>query len=491
MKSILSLLALAALSAAAQSPAPQGAVVAFAISTNNDIDVAVQALDMDGKQTWGKGGVPLVVSDSGDNESAPAICPDGVGGYFVAFEYEFTSGDHKGDRDVVVQRIDANGRPLWDEPIGVGGSENRESSPQVVADGKGGAYVAFVWADQEGDSDVMIQRIDADGKQLWNKGEQATPLAASDEIEKNFHMVSDGRGGAILAYEWQEGRNDSDVVVERIMPDGSLPWRKDGKVVAVGDSGDFERNPSVVADETGGAIIAFEFEAKEGEAKGDIEVVAQRVSADGRKIWGENQLPVAVMSTTNWERRPIAVSDGANGALIIAEVEVKSGEFTGDRDVMAQRVNDMGQIQWNNGEVSSPVSDSVEAEFSPVAISDGKGGVIVAFETEVKDAKEGDIYAVRLSAQGKPVWGQEPLALANSKWNERQPRMLPDGTGGFFAAIMMNDFKDGSPTDSDLGMMRISAEGKALWNEGKQLSAISFTQSNERSAAIAPRLPKP
>ena len=65
--------------------------------------------------------------------------------------------------DVYAQRINSNGDLVWyEDGIIVVGSSGNQTSPQLVKDGNGGAFI--VWEDyRSGDSDIFLQKIDLSG----------------------------------------------------------------------------------------------------------------------------------------------------------------------------------------------------------------------------------------------------------------------------------------------------------------------------------------
>ncbi len=57
------------------------------------------------------------------------------------------------------------------------------------------------------------------------------------------------------------------------------------------------------------------------------------------------------------------------GAVVVFEVEVREGEFAGDIDVFAQRIDASGAMVWNEGERSTMVAGSKWGETEPRAVA--------------------------------------------------------------------------------------------------------------------------
>lgn len=60
-----------------------------------------------------------------------------------------------------------------------------------------------------------------------------------------------------------------------------------------------------VPDGKGGVVVVFEARALEGKHRGDVEIAAQRLGADGLPRWGEKGEPALLAYTEAWEQRPV------------------------------------------------------------------------------------------------------------------------------------------------------------------------------------------
>ncbi len=236
-------------------------------------------------------------------------------------------------------------------------------------------------------------------------------------------------------------RKDVDVAGQRVGPDGQLVWGEE-RSATISSSGLLERNISAVSDGKGGAIVAYEMEWREGKQAGDIDIGAQRVSVDGKLMWNEGERSTLVASTEWRECNPVVVSDGAGGAIVVFEMEgPPGGKHAGDIDIGAQRLSPDGKLLW--GEPLVPVSSSAMIERNPTAVADGRGGVIVFFEMVAREgeyAGDVEIGAQRIDAEGNRVWqkGERSVLVATSRWDERKPKAVSDGKGGALVLFEMH-----------------------------------------------------
>jgi hypothetical protein len=455
-----------------------------------DADIAGQRVTPDGKLLWGKDGGPLPIADSRAIETSPAACDDGAGGAIVVYAYQFTGGEHAGDLDLVAQRVGPDGKLLWNDgesPVPVASSKGKESHPVVLSDGQGGAFVVYEWLDETGDTDVLAQHIDGEGRLLWNTDETPVVVAASDGKERSPAVVSDGQGGIIVFVEWEGDDGDTDIMAQRVSAEGKALWSEGQRAVDVAASDAIERHVVAAPDGEGGAVAVFELEPTQGEFKGDADIMAQRVSGEGVLLWNGGTEPVEVSTAKATERNPVVVPDGEGGVIAAFEMEPIEGEFAGDVDVMAQRLDANGKMLWNTGERSATVGSAKGLERGVRIVSGAPGRHIYVFEQEFRGgdhAGDIDILAQVLDdSDGKMLWnnGESSAQVASSKWLEHGVIALPDGQGGavviFTATGPAGEFEG----DVDLEAMRVSADGQMMWNEGKQAVDLAAGKELERN----------
>jgi len=227
--------------------------------------VYAQRVDSQGNVLWGSGGVQVF---AGPTES-PRVASDSSGGAVIAFIRNVPCEDGIGfcDSDIYAQKVDAEGSVLWGPdgvPICV--EPPHQYSPQIVADGTGGAIVFFV--DERG---VCARRIDADGHKLWDED---VPLCDSVILR----VTSDGSGGAFCV--------SYDRVAQRLDATGTKLWGPDGITFTTQDI--HESALALVSDGSGGLLISWEADVKlRNYEVSDVSYYVQIVDADGNLPWGD------------------------------------------------------------------------------------------------------------------------------------------------------------------------------------------------------------
>lgn len=434
-------------------------------------------------------------------EQRPFAVPDGAGGAIIVCEGAAREGEYAGDYEILAQRIGPDGKLLWEEgrrSVVLAASTWSERNPVVVPDGAGGAFVFFeayapAGSEWAGDVDIRGQRVSAEGQVLW--GDAGVPIASGTYLEQAPGAVADGAGGVIVVFQAaaREGEfaGDWEIAAQRVGPDGSLLWRDGESSVVVASSRWRETQPCAVSDGAGGVLVFFQAEATEGEFAGDIDILGQRLSAQGEPMWEGGQRSAMVMASLAHELAPAAIADGAGGAIVICQGASREGQYAGDWEILAQRVSPDGEALWNNGDTPAMLANTTLHEMAPCALPDGAGGALVVFEGHGAPGSQWagdiDVLAQRVSADGETLWSAEPgvvLVSASSEYLEAAPALISDGAGGVivtFEAVARGGQYTG---DYEIAAQRISPEGTLMWGDGNVVF-ISSTTWSER----APMMP--
>ncbi|HET6348570.1 MAG TPA: T9SS type A sorting domain-containing protein [Candidatus Krumholzibacteria bacterium] len=223
-------------------------------------------------------------------------------------------------------------------------------------------------------------------------------------------------------------------------------WTVDGGAVCTLAGG--QHHPVAVADGAGGALIAWE-DSRNSPVSG-IDVYAQHIDADGRSLWTAGGVPVC--SHTGNQQYLAIVGDGAGGA-VVAWGDRRSGSYA----VYTQRMSGTGTPVWTNDGIRLCTA-SPEQNFA-VMVSDTKGGAIVSWlDTRTGDY---DVYAQRVDGNGVLMWGPAGIAVCAAAGFQHSPYIAADGSGG--AIMAWTDDRNGAP---DIYAQRVNAAGSTLWTLG-------------------------
>jgi len=316
-------------------------------------------------------------------------------------------------------------------------ADSAQTDAQVVSDGAGGAIVA--WQDnRSGYLDIYAQRVDSTGGVTWT----ADGVAVCSAINPQWSpaLAADGFGGAVVA--WYDGRDlGYHIYVQRLDSSGTPGWTPDG--VAVCTASGFRQPAEVVSDGAGGAILAWS-----DYRSGIAAAYAQRVDSTGAVKWTPDGVLVCNAPAGD-QRFPKLVPDGAGGAILVWD-----DDRLGFPGVYAQRLDSLGAVKWDTSSVAVCLTDSPKGD--PEITSDGACGVIVAWADSVSG--HFNIYAQRVDSLGAPKWASGGVCLRSTAGEQRRPRLVGDGAHG--AVVAWEDTLDNG---WDIRAQRVSEDGLVQW----------------------------
>jgi hypothetical protein len=380
----------------------------------------------------------------------PEMTPDGGGGFIVTWQ-DARSGSNL---DIYAQHVDPSGNALWTaDGVPVCTEAGSQGTPIIVSDGAGGAIIA--WYDQRGnDQDIYAQRVDPDGNPVWAAG--GVGLCTAMYAQHPSAIVSDGSGGAIVA--WNDYRSDTeyDVYAQRIDASGSVQWTTDGVAVCAVTGEQFATG--AISDDAGGAIVTWY-----GDRSGNNDIYVQRIDTWGAKQWTTDG--VALCTATNIQWYPVIATDGSGGA-IVAWADFRSGT---SYDIYAQRVASNGSVQWMTDGVGVYTGAGEQSDLD--IVSDGLGGAIVAW----KDYRSGtsyDVYAQRVGPWGGTQWSAGGVAICTETHDQAWPTIASDGGGGAIVG-----WYDARSIGTDIYVQSVDVSGSVRWtSDGIPLCAAGGFQ---------------
>jgi hypothetical protein len=354
------------------------------------------------------------------------MIPDGVGG--VYFGWSSPSGS-----TIRVKRLDATGAEIGGWPAaGLDTGVPDDASGEPVSDGAGGLYGVWATGNQ-----ILVQRVNASGVVSgWPAGGLIVFTAAqpfSDAVNPRIILLSSG--DALVAWD------DPDlgkVVVQRVTSAGAVhaSWPAGGLAVSTGT--DLQALPDLIADGTGGALVAWQ----EGSffPLPSFKIFVQRVTATGTisSGWPATGVPVSTGATAFIPSN--LIGDGGNGALI-AWTDVGSGFG----DILAQHILSTGVTDPGWAADGVPVCNGAGDQSLAIIATDGAGGAIVTWQ-DYTDTSNPQLLIGRILSDGTVS------ALASLVDATAEPGLVrlhwhtPDGSvqratveraesGGEFAAI--------------------------------------------------------
>ncbi len=379
------------------------------------------------------------VSIAGNHQTNPAMTTDGSGGTIITWQ-----DNRNGKYEIYAQRMNGDGNAMWSVNGLAICTQDSNFKPMIVSDGSGGAIIAWQSYRGSATADIYAQRVNSSGNIQWSLN--GLPVCVVVFEQDTIAMVSDGLGGAILT--WQDYRSNSgfaDIYAQRINPSGTMIWTANG--VSICNQAAEQRGPKIVGDGSGGAFITW-FDKRAG----NYDIYSQRIAAAGAVVWTTNGVATCTMAAD--QLTPDVCVDGANG-VIITWTDFRS---TTDYNIYAQRVGPSGAIVWVvDGVVLN--NNVAFAQIDPKIVSDGLGGAIVSW-TDYRTGTTADIYAQRVNSTGTVQWTATGVIICTATGDQIFSQLTSDGNNG--AYISWEDHRNAG--NSDIYAQRIASNAAINWS---------------------------
>lgn len=230
---------------------------------------------------WPANGVPVCIAFS--NQIGPQITTDGAGGAIVTwYDRRFGQPIDPIYQDIFAQRVSGAGVTQWTpDGVAVCTAASTQVGQVIAPDGAGGAIIA--WQDFRSDVsyDIYAQHLRADSTIAPGWPVNGVALSTASSSQETPQIVSDGAGGAIVTWfnvisPPSFGPVYRDIYAQRVLANGTIApgWLADGIAVCAADS--TQQNPQIVTDGAGGAIVAWQDSRAGG--TNPLDVYAQRVN---------------------------------------------------------------------------------------------------------------------------------------------------------------------------------------------------------------------
>ena len=411
---------------------------------------------------WISGGEGLC--GSGWDQTGPLALSDGDHGAIVLW-----IDRRAGSADLYAHRVTSTGLPApgWPfEGLPVCTAPGDETAPAIVSDGAGGALIA--WEDTRGGStaDVYVQRVDSSGR-TWGLNGVAACAAPGNQLD--VRMVSDGAGGALLTWRDERSGGVSELFAQHITSSGEVApgWIANGHALsaAIPD----QLPTAALADGTGGMFVAW----SETRDTGNPTVYTIRCTSDGSISPGWPSSGLAVCTDPGIQMNPVLASDGGNGA-IVAWLDMR----VADLDIYAQHVLGSGMVDqaWPAGGAAlcTAPGHQIQLRIEP----DGAGGAYAAWQ----DARAGSptVFAQRVDATGNRVegWIADGVPLVAGPPSQTAPALL-SVAGGILLVWEDGRTADFSP---DLYAQILAPDGTAIWPNAV---AVCSANASQRAPTLA------
>jgi hypothetical protein len=374
-------------------------------------------------------------------------CPDGTGGFFVAFNSD-------PGPSIWIQRVDKYGYKKWAQPKQITGKGLLIMGDfQLIPSSDSSAFVIYRDADTLWDSMILMSspartyynKIDVSGNLQWGADEKSI---TNDTVRADgLSIVSDKNGGFYIAWILKYGVDvdSTHTMLQKISADGEKEWGENGRYVDTWAAYNYS-TPHISNRFPDGIFLYYN---KEGSG-----VTVISINTDYSYKW---------IKSSPWLGRIIPTTDGGG---VWAENYYKNSN--GNCRLMANKITSGGEFAWSDSGIvikDDVPNNYVAADYK--VLNDGtvailhkflylltKDGALKdydttkTFETGVnsgvriipRDSSEFIViwgrsdtsryYCQKYNTSGKSLWGNDVL-FGTRNWYEYS--IVDDGRGGFIA----------------------------------------------------------
>jgi len=342
------------------------------------------------------------------------------GGYAIA---GYTKSFGAGSGDVYVVKLDANGNLQWTKTIGGEGWDEGHSLIQT-SDG-GYAIAGFTNSFGAGSGDVYVVKLDANGNLQW------TNTIGGKNWDGGRSLIQTSDGGYVIAGQTNSfGAGGYDVYVVKLDANGNLQWTK-----TIGGKNE-DLGLSLIQTSDGGyAIAGYTFSFGGGWEAAYL----VKLDANGNLQWTKT------IGGKYFEDGHSLIQTSDSGYAIAGYT---SSFGAGSVDVYVVKLDANGNLQWTK----TIGQEGWDRGFSLIQTSDG--GYAIAGHTFSLGAGGGDVYVVKLDANGNLQWTK----TIGGPDSEEGVYLIQTSDGGYAIAGSTQSFGAGG---KDVYVIKLDKNGDA------------------------------
>jgi hypothetical protein len=393
------------------------------------------------------------VSIAANEQQNPKSTSDGSGGVIVVWQDR-----RSGFVDIYAQRIDASGVALWATngvPVSTAGDD--QINPTIVSDGNGGAIIAWQSFQSGTSDDIYAQRINSSGIAQWTANGVAISTVANDQRNP---IITFGSSIGVAIVVWEDFRSGTnfDIYAQSINSSGAILGPISGTVIS--NAVNAQLFPNAITVSSSQTIITWE-----DNRSGVTDIYAQKIDLNSNPLWTSNG--VLICGASSSQSKPSLTADGSFTGAIITWEDGRNGTS----NIFAQLIDGNGVTQWSaNGIVICGAADN---QINPKIIGSSSGSAIIAWE-DFRGGSNYDIYAQRVNSTGVVQWVTDGVTICTSSGNQTKIQMVSDGSSG--GIIVWEDIRG---TSTDIYAQRVNLSGAVQWtSNGVVISSATNEQSS-------------
>lgn len=344
-----------------------------------------------------------------------------------------------------------------------------QSVPIVRTAIDGGVWVFFYDNGAGGGYRPVMQRLTAGGVRAFAGNGVVLANRTNTAIFTSDADV-DALGNAYAVFD----DNGGQVTVQKIEPNGNLPWGAGGIQVPT-LAGSLGNRIATCAD---GTIVVA------GAVSNVLQF--QRLNADGSFVAGEAW---SLAETGRAQLASDLISGGSGGDVILLWVRAEgTNAVTSRKGLKIQKWNATHVPQWSGAGgpgsaidvYTSSTTRQIQNGYFPAALPDGSGGAVIAW---YDNGSARNAWLQHVLALGTQRFAQDGLAVSTTPGTTE---LRLSASGAYLPAadeyVVAYERSNATQSQYGLGAQRITAAGGLLWGAaGQGLSLIPIDSANHKS----------
>ena len=313
----------------------------------------------------------------------------------------------------------------WERVYG-GGGQDQINAIAITPDG------GYVMTGYYGAGKIYLIKTDADGNLQWSRNYSLN----SDAFGTAVTPTQDG-GYAIAGY-YRVGADNNNVYLFKTDAFGNKHWE-----ASYGNPLNRDDIARGIVELSDGSLVVAGYSTNnfiQITAEYTEDVLLIKYDKDGVQQW------VKTFGQITFKEKGNAITLAQNGDLLVAGEFREQQALPGDVDFYALRLDDDGNLIWDNTYGFSGLDDAARA-----VVSSGDGHFVLAGRTNFGQGGAG--LLMKINGDGSPLF----------LWQKTFPKtdfngLAPDLNGGFF----VSGKKDVTDAQGDLYIARVDAEGMQM-----------------------------
>jgi len=290
----------------------------------------------------------------------------------------------------------------------------KDQDSNIVALKDGGWLVTWTSRQPSGESEILQQRYDRDGKALWANNRTVNITTNGNQSDPQVTVLADG--GWVVTWTSPDGNSDG-IYQQRYDSNGQALWQADQRVNITTTGTQYLPDVAALAD--GGWVVTWTLRAPDNS---DFDTYQQRFSSSGTAVWDTDRLLSKIATDHQWASQVAALPDGGWIASF------SSVGADGSTDILQQRFNAAGEAQWPSDRIVNSTIPRGQ-DGSDIAILSNGGWVITWYSTG-QDGNLG-IYQKAFAPDGTPLFANDVRVNATTGGDQKQASVAPLANGGW------------------------------------------------------------